>query len=960
MTYFLEKELNVRDLHARFGPVPVYHIDVVATLSDAEDNFEWSTSKLSNVSRQSRPSLLHILSFVHRIELCGLSRAQMALLDQLCTDQTSSPPQARQYRLRDQNIETEAKSKDVMMLIEVTDVFHKPRISVIIDPWEYLEHGMLKLQGGWKFTASLECDAAPQIALSENVSPSVSETRNSDRFFPLTGNIAGKTPSKTVVHREEAEASQSTFDPQVDLLSGISGTRATQDSRYQGTRTTNNEVHGTPPNTTEHRVPHVDCHAPPPPDDTSGGQKPQHNQGISRMLLHNSRFRFFPASSSSHSLFTPRYLKTEPGPYLGQTTAGTSDTSSTTITFPTTSTGAGSSPGSSDQARHEMAHLWFATRLQTVFSDKLYQHERLEVDQIRIFTLFPGEQSDPLHGLIWVARLDAKMNYTTVSYVWGPRSQPSHALHTPVGRLTITEPLYLTLKQLRKKHRSVTLWVDAICINQDDDNEKTEQVKMLAQIFQNSVQTLGFIRDDGESTEVVEMLMQVRAREMLCEGSADWPRNLPTCPKSWNQRGLPTLLDPIWSKTADFFRNDWFRRVWIIQEVVIARSMKLVCGKYTIDWEHLYSATQKIDQDIEMRIQGDELRKSWQPFLRLGDLRQYEARSSRLSILVLLETFRHCQSTKRRDRFFSLLGIAADGNLGDFELDYYSPFEIIARRFGIALFRKYSGRKQGMLLLYRAGLDEDKPDSPSWMPDWTREKQRGLNASENRGAMFRAAWGSDENLKLGSDVDELTTDAYFVDKIEFVTRSSLEPGLETQRSFFLEVKETIENTYGHMHEGDRAELLWRVPIAGAKYPKVAISGTHSLFNSWEAYWKLFELFWPTRDEETTTEQVRQKVESGLFTLLEESKAYASLLTDEVRGWRFVTTKDHQLCGMAPSNVREDDAVYIFSGADVPFITRPSKERPGTHRLVGQGYFHGIMDGEALDSKHTSKQLLRLH
>lgn len=847
------------------------------------------------------------------------------------------------------------------MLIKVTNVFDKPRMSVVIDPWEYLENGLLKLHGGSKFTASLDCKSAPHIAISGNISPGDTEKRDTDALFPLTPNMTGDTIPQTMVHGRKVDPPPSYSHTELGVLPVLGDISATRESRCQGTRANTSEDHGTPPIImTAHGNPDVDCPTPVPVYNSDDSRKASRKQAKTRKLLHNARARFFPTGPSRQLSITPTHMETSSGSFSGQAAARTPDSSSTTIAFPTTSISARSSPSPFDQAGREISHLWFATRLQTVSRDKIYHHDKLDGGQIRLLNLFPGEQFDPLQGLIWVTHLDAKVNYTTVSYVWGPRSQLSHALHTPVGNLSITEPLYLTLKQLRNRHKGVVLWVDAICINQDDDNEKTEQVKMLPRIFQNSAQTLGFIQDNEESKEVVEMLMQVRAREVHHEGSANWPRHLPACPKSWSMTGLPPPLDPIWLKTVDFFRNDWFRRVWIIQEVVIARKMKLICGNYTLDWDDLYSATQKIDQDPEMRTQGDEVRQSWQPFLRLGDLRHYEARSSRLSILVLLETFRHCQSTMRRDRFFSLLGIAADGHLDDFDLDYKSPFDTIARRFGNALLRKYSSRRQGMLLLYRAGLDEDKPDFPSWMPDWTKEKQRGLHASANRGALFRAAWGTEENLKLYPDVGELTTDAYYVDIIKSVTQSSLEPGQRRQRRFFLEVEETLENTYGHMDEADRAELLWRVPIAGAEYPKVAISGNHSLFDSWVAYRKLLKLDQPRSDGAAAGEQVFQRTESGPPNLAEESKAYASLLNDEVRGWRFVTTRHHTLCGMVPPNVRKGDSVYIFCGGDVPFITRLSKERLGLQRLVGQGYFHGIMGGEALDSGQMRKGSVRLH
>lgn len=866
--------------------------------------------------------------------------------------------QALQYRLRDQVTETKTKSKDVMILIKVTDVFYKPQMSVIIDPWEYLDKGQLKLQGGWKFTASLDCNSVPQIALSENISPVVPGTGDADIFSPLTGNVADNTRRQTSIHGENRETSRSTFHSEFGDLPGIGGMPATGESRSQGIQTTANEVYDTPPIIiTGHGNPDTVSSAPSPAHYSSDGRIASLKRVHPRMILHNVRSRFFSAGPSRHSPITSTYIESGSGPDSDQIPAGASD-STNTIAFATVSTGARSSPGPPDQTGREMSHLWFATRLEPVSAAKTYQHERLDGKQMRLLTLFPGEEFEPLNGLIWVTRLDAKPHYMTVSYVWGTKSRLSNALRTPVGSISITEPLYLTLKKLRKRQKSIVLWVDAICINQNDDDEKTEQVRMLAQIFQNSAQTLGVVRGDEQSNKVIEMLMQVRAREVVSDESRAWPRNLPFCPKSWNERGLPPPLDPIWLKTVEFFRNDWFRRVWIIQEVVIARNIKLVCGKYTLDWEDLYSATQKIDQDPEMRVQADEVRQSWQPFLRLGDLRHLEASSNRLSTLVLLETFRHCQSTKRRDRFFSLLGIAADGDLEDFELDYKSPFEKVARRFGNALFRKYSERKQGMLLLYRAGLDEDKPDSPSWMPDWTREKQRSLLASANRGALFRAAWGSEESLKLYPKVGELTTDAYFVDTIKIVTQSCLDPGKRRQCRFFLEVEKIIENTYDRMDEADRAELLWRVPIAGAKYPKVAISGDHSLFNSWEAYWKLLKLDWSGNDKNATSGHVSR--EGKPSNLAEKSKAYASLLKDEVGGWRFVTTKHHLLCGMAPPNAREGDAVYIFCGGDVPFITRPSKDRPGTQRLVGQGYFHGIMEGEALDSGHIEKEELKLH
>lgn len=77
MTYFLEKELNVTDLHARFGSGPVYHIDVVAAVGGAEDSFQWTTNKLSQVSHQTKALLLSALPLIYPPGTCGPTRTQM-------------------------------------------------------------------------------------------------------------------------------------------------------------------------------------------------------------------------------------------------------------------------------------------------------------------------------------------------------------------------------------------------------------------------------------------------------------------------------------------------------------------------------------------------------------------------------------------------------------------------------------------------------------------------------------------------------------------------------------------------------------------------------------------------------------------------------------------------------------------------------------------------------------------
>jgi hypothetical protein len=226
-------------------------------------------------------------------------------------------------------------------------------------------------------------------------------------------------------------------------------------------------------------------------------------------------------------------------------------------------------------------------------------------------------------------------------YVWGT-DQRTQELITPDGVLLITFSLNKALRGLRHKSKPIMLWVDAICINQMDNIEKAQRIRLLPKIFQSAASTYAFLNGDDGSDSAIEMLMQIRAKAGFDEKSEvetpitddveseigsdselgtssgastvaddgpsskhipyseDWPEDLPKVPASWNYRSIPHLDATIWSSVGALFRLPWFRRVWIIQEVVGAPHVKIVCGKWIIDWNDLHLAMEIIDREVQM------------------------------------------------------------------------------------------------------------------------------------------------------------------------------------------------------------------------------------------------------------------------------------------------------------------------------------------------------------------------
>ena len=103
---------------------------------------------------------------------------------------------------------------------------------------------------------------------------------------------------------------------------------------------------------------------------------------------------------------------------------------------------------------------------------------------IRLLTLHPGEWQDDIHCDLFVASLDKNPDYQTLSYTWGD-STSTKPLFINSIEVRATQNLEAALRHIRHNAVSLTLWVDAICINQDNSAERTHQVSMMGQIYKS-------------------------------------------------------------------------------------------------------------------------------------------------------------------------------------------------------------------------------------------------------------------------------------------------------------------------------------------------------------------------------------------------------------------------------------------------------------------------------------------
>jgi ankyrin repeat protein len=262
----------------------------------------------------------------------------------------------------------------------------------------------------------------------------------------------------------------------------------------------------------------------------------------------------------------------------------------------------------------------------------------------------------PTECHLFDARLDELIEYEALSYTWGDGVQPRKIVvnHNP---MLVTPNLSQALWDLRYPNEDRILWVDAICINQEDVKERGHQVKHMASIYKNAKQVVVWLGRPNLDTSSI--FRQMRQLEELATRHAyhEWKVSDQRWQELWSttkplidvehtdwllRRGLQSIFD-----------EQWFTRVWIIQEIANARSATIMCGRATVS-SRIFAAMPS--------LVGMELDPHRQAILDImpGPLRKHSWWAENRELRTLLLKFRWSKSSDPRDAIYALLGLSSD------------------------------------------------------------------------------------------------------------------------------------------------------------------------------------------------------------------------------------------------------------------------------------------------------------
>jgi hypothetical protein len=262
----------------------------------------------------------------------------------------------------------------------------------------------------------------------------------------------------------------------------------------------------------------------------------------------------------------------------------------------------------------------------------VYQPLDLIKREIRLLRLLPEASTDcetTIYCDLFITSLDDDPKYEALSYVWGT-SSTRYKIHVGNGALRVTPNLFEALFNLRTK-TSQFLWIDAICIDQKNVSERNYQVSVMRQIFSGAELvrvwlgnlSLPSVRLDG--TPFLSSLQQSHLTGSWVDGSNERERI---------RTSLQALL-----------RHPWFTRIWVVQELVLAKDAWVHVGQDVISWESLTFAV----RNTGLKFKEDN------HFNSLATQRRAAPHQRTLLEMVLL--FQTWESTDPLDKIYGLVGL---------------------------------------------------------------------------------------------------------------------------------------------------------------------------------------------------------------------------------------------------------------------------------------------------------------
>ncbi|KAG4428617.1 hypothetical protein IFR05_015900 [Cadophora sp. M221] len=696
----------------------------------------------------------------------------------------------------------------------------------------------------------------------------------------------------------------------------------------------------------------------------------------------------------------------------------------------------------------------------------LYKYERNLVSgsEIRVLRIKPAEHfRDNLECTIEYHSLDDDPEFEALSYTWGSsfdhkalKRKKYDLLWDPPVDFPLSYPLYIderlfwigesldnALRHIRGHVKYETndliIWVDAVCIDQNHEAEKNSQVQQMRRVYFQASTVIIWLGPSADDSDIaMDALKSMINYDLRAEFShnrategmfglfmqdnrgdeivvASFEKMFGQVQSTMGGEEIPDF--PI-EAVASLLTRAWWGRVWVLQELAVAKLVTFVCGRKAIQGGDVTFGSFLNKFDDSVRRFGRPARTlDHRPWIMLDtrlhlqtmkDLmeRDRDSGEGRITDMShtsspdegkeLLKTLRDRLSLKwllieaaqaslrakmGQDHIYALLGLASDWEELDITINYsLSSDDVFAN---IPIF--YLNRGDLWFLTYcgHCASTIASEITRSWVPDWTgphgyetiasNKNFRRWNASKDQEASIEYVWKDftlPPRLSLGGVV---------VDSIDWISQKrprASQNGLDpATRATILDWVASVLNP----------PLEYRAKMLEEAVQSLSVGDTHHRpaldtpkgQGSWSndrrhVCWSLVAGLppLPSEDQEKEEDECRSLTEQAMEIMLSSDQASADEATKHradcyfhrmmnMTNERLVFRTVSGRVGLGPEYIAPGDKVAIFLGAQTPFVIREVSVRDGrmSHILIGEAYVDGVMEGELFDGSPKVEEIL---
>jgi len=505
------------------------------------------------------------------------------------------------------------------------------------------------------------------------------------------------------------------------------------------------------------------------------------------------------------------------------------------------------------------------------------------------------------------------------------------------------------------------IWVDALCINQANNEERNHQIQLMRSIYAESQLVIVWLGvEAGGSGDAFN--------HMACL-STQYPTT-----RALIDNCKMTLTDDFLKAVFHLTAREYWKRLWIIQEVALG-DVVLMCGPHYCAWDTLVLMERAIGRAYQI-CEGFSSRLKEQlkatkgsisdlnVIARLERCREAMREHGEMNIVWLMRMGQVAKVTDNRDRVYGLLGLMGE----EMSLNIVPDYNLNVHATYAAFTESFVRSKQSLEILRLAGYSGQLPSWNTWVPSFN---QRALTSPFDPPKSTSSASKDIPcvvDLRLDGALECRGIAFDTVDGVGVMHRREQSSWLSTNSGDTVPVQpRSDQNAYANT-EG-AATALWKTltanrdvngdeaPGSYAELLRPCLDRSHgslvyiSEFVSSNAIFKVFgkdlaDYF--NFEEDSTSEKSR-------LVSYEVANQARRCLTSR----KLITTKGGYLA-LAPLRTQRGDVISILFGCSTPMVLRPF----GSHyRLIGEAYVYGIMDGEGTEdylSRRQRAELFRLY